>query len=141
MIWFLLAALVGCSTIVENHGYVPSPDKLAALEIGVSDREAVASSIGVPTVINSTYGESWFYVASQFEKMGIQERTEVMRDVVVVSYDEGGLLSNIEAYQLQDGHAVQISKRVTETNLGRLSIVGQLFQNVGRIDTTGILEQ
>lgn len=142
-IWLIAAFAflsVACAPIVRNHGYVPLPEDLALLEVGVSSKENVQETIGHPAATNTKYGDDWFYMSNQFEQVGPTEPREVNREMVVVSFNEAEILSNIQSYTLRDGRAVLLTRRVTETNLGRVSFIEQMLKGLGRIDPTSIFE-
>ena len=73
--------------------------------------------------------------------MGYREAEVVNREVVVVSFNAGGQVSNVERYGLEDGRVVALSRRVTETNLGRLTIVEQFLRSLGRIDPSELINR
>lgn len=130
----LLAAVAACSPIYTNHGYIPPDDQLESLAVGVDGREEVLEVAGAPVTTNDDYGETWYYVSSRFRHEGYKEPEEIERSVVAISFDRGGSVSNVERFALQDGRAVAISRRVTETNVGRLRFVDQILRGLGRID-------
>ena len=141
IVGIVLLLFASCSSIYQNHGYVPPDDSLQEVEVGISNREAVAEAIGTPAIQNSRYGETWIYAASRFKIRGYLEADEVDRQVVAVSFDEAGVLSNVERFTLEDGQVIVLSRRVTELNLGRLSVVEQVLRGLGRIDPTSILDR
>ena len=130
----LLAAVAACSPIYTNHGYIPPDDQLGSVAIGVDGREEVLEVAGVPITTNDDYGETWYYVSSRFRQEGYREPEEIERSVVAISFDSGGSVSNVEKFALRDGRAVVISRRVTDTNVGRLKFVDQILRGLGRID-------
>ncbi len=137
----LTCVVIACAPVVRNYGYTPSDEDLSVLELGVADKVEVRTAIGAPAAANSTYGDDWFYVANDFVQEGISAPRETDRRVVVVSFDDEGKLSNVARYGLQDGRAVALSRRVTETNLGRLNLIQQMLRSLGRIDPTSAFDQ
>ncbi|MCY3877749.1 MAG: outer membrane protein assembly factor BamE [Rhodobacteraceae bacterium] len=135
-IFAIVALLAACQPVAQNFGYVPVETELAQIETGVSDKAAVRRAIGMPATRNEHYGDAWFYVSSRMEQRTYRAPQEVDRQVVVVSFDQQGLVSNVERYTLEDGRAVALSSRVTETDFGRLTIIQQLLRSLGRIDPT-----
>lgn len=131
--------LNSCSPIIDNHGYVPTDGELESLETGVSTKTQVAQAIGLPATANKRYGDDWYYVASRIRQRGVLPPEEIERQVVAVSFDEDGILTNVSKYGLEDGRGVVLSRRITETNLGRLSIIQQLLGSLGRVDPTTII--
>lgn len=137
----LVAALISaCTPIIRNHGYVPSEDELALVEVGVDTRETVNQKIGRPSTSGLLNDEGWYYVQSQYRTVGPREPKEVDRQVLVVTFNEAGKVDNIAKFGLEDGNVVEISRRVTETNIKGITIIQQLLGSFGQIraaDVTG----
>lgn len=136
----LTAALAGlcllvasCAAIYRNHGYVPPDDELALVEVGTDTRETVAEKIGRPSAEGLLNDTGWFYVQSRFETYGPREPKEIDRQVVAVTFSDRGTVENIARYGLEDGRVIEISRRVTETNIKGIGFVRQLLSNFGRI--------
>jgi outer membrane protein assembly factor BamE (lipoprotein component of BamABCDE complex) len=141
-LWVLggvLCLLAACATIVRNHGYVPDETELSLIEVGVDTRETVAEKIGRPTAQGLLNDVGWFYIQSRFEHIGPREPQEVERQVVAITFSEGGTVDNIGRFGLEDGRVVEISRRVTETNIKGIGFIRQLFSNFGRIRAGDIL--
>ena len=129
----LAAGLAACSPIYRNHGYVPAEDELALVEVGVDTRETVGQKIGRPSTSGLLNDEGWFYVQSRYEHRGPREPREIERQVLAVTFNQSGVVENIARYGLEDGRVVQISRRVTETNIKGISLIQQLLGSFGRI--------
>ncbi|MBP9182733.1 MAG: outer membrane protein assembly factor BamE [Fuscovulum sp.] len=127
-----------CATVVRNHGYIPDETELAQVEIGVDTRETVAEKIGRPSAQGLLNDIGWFYVQSRFEHVGPREPKEVDRQVVAITFTEAGVVDNVGRYGLEDGRVIDISRRVTETNVKGIGFIRQLLANFGRIQTTDL---
>ncbi len=127
----LLAA--ACTAIYRNHGYVPSEDELAQVQIGKDTREIVAEKIGRPSAEGLLNDQGWFYVQSRFKAVGPREPEEIEREVLAVTFSDNGTVENIARYGLEDGRVIEISRRVTETNVKGIGFIRQLLSNFGRI--------
>ncbi len=127
-------ALAACSTLVDNHGYVPTEDELARIEVGRDTRETVASIAGRPSSAGILSSSGWYYVKSTYETRLYRAPVEVDREVVAVSYDEDGFVSNIERFGLEDGQVVVLNRRVTEDNRAGIGFIRQLFGNLGNFN-------
>ncbi|MDW4548610.1 outer membrane protein assembly factor BamE [Defluviimonas sp. D31] len=134
-----VVTLSACTAIYQNHGYVPRDDELAKVVVGESTREAVAETVGRPTSTGLLTGAAWYYVGSRFRQYGIRAPEEIEREVVAISFDEAGLVENVERFGLENGRAVVISRRVTDSNVKGLSFLRQLLGNVGNIDASQVL--
>ncbi len=128
-----LAVLVACAPVYRNHGYVPAPDELALLEVGVDTRETVAQKVGRPGTSGLLNDVGWFYVQSRFKNLGYREPQEIDRQVLAITFDAAGVVENIATFGLADGQVVQISRRVTESNIKGIGFIRQLLGSLGKI--------
>ncbi|MBE0553012.1 MAG: outer membrane protein assembly factor BamE [Rhodobacteraceae bacterium] len=133
-------ALSSCSTIAENHGFVPSDEELALVEVGKDTRETVAATLGRPSASGLLNDVGWFYVQSRWERRGAFAPREVDREVVSITFTEDGVVENVERFGLEDGKVVAISRRVTEPNIKGLTFLRQLFGSIGRLRADSILD-
>lgn len=129
----LAAGLAACSPVFRNHGYVPAEEELALVEVGKDTRDTVSQKIGRPSTSGLLNDDGWFYVQSRYKHFGPREPKEVERQVLAITFNQAGVVENIGRYGLEDGKVVEISRRVTETNVKGLSIIQQLLGNFGRI--------
>ena len=129
-----------CTTIYRNHGYVPDDIDLTKVEVGVDTRDTVAEKIGRPSAQGLLNDEGWFYVQSRFKHMGPRAPEEIDRQVLAVTFNDAGVVDNIGRYGLTDGRVVEISRRVTDTNIKGIGFIRQLFSNFGRIQAGDIFK-
>lgn len=133
LIALMLVAVAACTPIYRNHGYVPREDELERIVVGQSTREIVGQTVGRPASSGLLTGSAWYYVGSRFRHYGMRAPKEVERQVVAISFDEAGLVSNVERFGLQDGQVVAISRRVTDSNIKGVSFLRQLLGNIGNV--------
>ena len=131
---FALLALGACSELVRNHGYAPSEDELSTIAVGKDTRETVAFKVGRPTAGGVMSDSGWYYVQSRWSQRGARAPQETERQVVAVSFDAGGRVSNIERFGLADGQVVALSRRVTDSNIKGVGLIRQLLGNLGRVN-------
>lgn len=135
----LVAALSACSATYRNHGYVPSEEDLSFVAVGVDTRDTVATAIGVPGTAGLLTEGGWFYVQSRFKHSGPRKPQEIEREVLAISFDEDGVVENIERFGLEDGRVVVLSRRVTDSNIKGVSFIRQLFGSIGRLNAGDLL--
>lgn len=135
----MLMALAACATLYQNHGYVPREDELQKVVVGTSTRDDVARAVGRPSSTGLLTGGAWYYVGSRFRHYGPREPQEIDRQVVAISFDEGGTVENVERFGLENGQAVVLSRRVTDSNIKGLSFLRQLLGNIGNISAGQLL--
>lgn len=135
----VVGALIACSPVFRNHGYVPAEEELAQIEVGVDTRDSVGEKIGRPSTSGLLNDEGWYYVQSRYRHFGPREPKEIERQVVAITFNEAGRVDNIGRFGLEDGKVVEISRRVTETNIKGLGLIRQLLGNFGRIQAGDVL--
>ncbi|MGL4235138.1 outer membrane protein assembly factor BamE [Tabrizicola sp.] len=135
----LVATIAACSPVFRNHGYVPSEDELALIEVGTDTRDTVGEKIGRPSTSGLLNDVGWFYVQSRYKLVGPREPQEIDRQVLVINFTEAGVVENIGRFGLEDGRVVEISRRVTETNVKGLSFIQQILGSFGRLQAGDLL--
>lgn len=136
----LVLSVAACSPVYRNHGYVPTEQDLALIEVGTDTRETVGQKIGRPSTQGLLNDVGWFYVQSRYKHFGPRAPKEIERQVLAVTFTEAGVVENIARYGLEDGRVVEISRRVTETNVKGLSVIQQILGTFGKLDAGSLLE-
>jgi outer membrane protein assembly factor BamE (lipoprotein component of BamABCDE complex) len=126
-------ALAACTPIYDRHGYTPAQEDLDNLIVGVDTRGTVEEFVGPPSASGVMRDEAWYYVSSNFITRGARAREEYFRQVVAISFDQNGVVKNIERFGLEDGMVVVLNRRVTDDNIEGVSFLGQLLGNVGNL--------
>ena len=137
----VLLTMVACTEIVRNHGYAPAEEDLATLAVGKDTRESVAFKVGRPSAGGLMQDGAWYYVQSRWSQRGAAAPQEVGREVVAISFDSRGQVSNIERFGLEDGQVVALSRRVTDSNIKGVGLIRQLLGNLGRVNPGQFLRQ
>lgn len=133
------AALSGCTALYPNHGYVPPDDELAQVVVGQTTQGDLEGLIGRPSSQGLLTGSAWYYVGSRWRTYGAFEPQEINREVVAISFDPNGTVSNVERFGLERGRVVTLSSRVTDTGVTTVSLAGQLLGNLGNFDAGSII--
>ena len=134
------AALAACQPILRHHGYVPTDEVLALIEVGRDTRDSVALTIGRPSASGVVNDGGFYYVRSEWRQVGPRRPEETDRQVVAISSDQGGRVENIERFTLQDGQVVPLSRRVTDSNIRNVSFLRQLLGGLGRFNAEQFLD-
>lgn len=134
-----LMGLVACSATFQNHGFVPPQDELDAIIPGVDTRDSLALSVGQPSAAGVIREDAWFYAAYRVRNFAYQAPEVIERDIVAITFDDEGVVQNIERFGLEDGQFVQLSRRVTGGGIGEVTILTQILRNFGRLDVGNII--
>ncbi|MEM0946698.1 MAG: outer membrane protein assembly factor BamE [Pseudomonadota bacterium] len=131
---FALALLSACGATFQNHGYVPADEVLQNVVVGVDTRDTVASAIGSPGVSGIVDDSGWYYVRSRYRNFAFYAPEEIDRQVLAISFDANGVVTNIERFGLERGRVVPLSRRVTTSNTQGIGLLRQAFGNLGQIN-------
>jgi outer membrane protein assembly factor BamE (lipoprotein component of BamABCDE complex) len=135
-----IVLLSACSAIYRNHGYVPSDVDLETVKVGVSSRQDVADTIGRPSASGLLNDKGWYYVQSKYKHVGPMKPEEIDRQVVAISFDDRGIVENVERFGLAEGRVVPLSRRVTESNIKGVSFLRQLFSSLGQFRAKDVIK-
>ena len=129
---FLLAA---CQDNLQVRGNIPDEEVVAEIRPGVHGREDVVEMLGSPSTISTFQDTTWYYVGQKTEQFAFLKPEVVERTVLVISFDESGLVGETKSFTLADGREIDPVGRVTPTEGRDLTIMQQLFGNIGRFPT------
>jgi len=116
---------------MRTHGYVPPQEDLDNVIVGVDTRDTVNDTLGVPTTFGAVKDGNYYYVRSQFKQLGMFKPEEISREVVSVSFDDKGVVRNIERFGLENGEVIVLEHRVTETSVPDLGFIRRLISTIG----------
>jgi outer membrane protein assembly factor BamE (lipoprotein component of BamABCDE complex) len=80
----------------------------------------------------------YFYVTQRVQQRGYRAPEVIDREVVAISFDADGVVSNVERFGLEDGNAVALSRRVTDSTVQGAGLLRQLLGNVGQLDASAL---
>lgn len=133
---FLLMACVlaaaACSPVRNQRGYLPDPDKVAAIQAGVDDKMSVMERLGSPTNVGTFQSDTWYYISSKEEQTAFYWPETTERKVLAITFDPSGKVATVENYDLSNGKQVALVDRETPTHGREMTVLQQLFSNIGR---------
>lgn len=133
-------ALAACQPLYQNHGFVPTDEDLAKVQVGKTTRDQLDDTIGRPSSSGVLAGSGWYYVQSRWRTIGAFAPKEIDRQVVAVSFDPKGVVTNVQRFGLDHGNVVTLSSRVTESNIKGVGVVRQLLGSFGRMNAGQFLD-
>ncbi|WP_137700310.1 outer membrane protein assembly factor BamE [Marimonas lutisalis] len=131
-----LILVSGCAEIIRNHGYVPAEAELQEITVGVDSRQTVEDVLGAPSSSALLQGGDIYYVRSQVRHFGAMRPKVIDREVVAISFDEAGVVQNIERFGLKDGQVVPLARRVTSSSVEGKGFIRQLMGAFGNFSPT-----
>ncbi|CAE7594959.1 unnamed protein product [Symbiodinium microadriaticum] len=130
----------GCTSRVKTHGYLPEPETLEVIQVGVDNRDSVHAMLGSPTDQTTFPQEGvdvWYYVSTTMEGWAFMRPSAVDRQVVALYFDQNGNVSDVRHYGFEDGTVIDYNDRETPTRGKELTFLGQIFGNLGRVGAPG----
>jgi len=124
-----------CNPVMRSHGYVPNQNAPTDVTPGEDDKASVLERLGNPSTRGVFEEDTWYYVSSTREELAYFEPRMRSRRIVAIHFDPGGNVAGVDEYDLEDGRRVRLVGRETPTRGRELSILEQLFGNIGRLPT------
>jgi len=129
-----LVAAGACTPIFRSHGYVPPAEELAQIQVGKDTRESVEEAIGAPGASGVVRDSGYYYVSSRVRHYGPKRPEVVSRELVAISFDQRGVVRNIERFGLEDGLVIPLERRVTDSSVQDKGFLRQLLGNIGNFN-------
>ncbi len=133
-------ALPGCAIFSDQphyRGIAVSQHDLNELTPGISSTADAQAVLGPPTVQEVFDQNNWIYI-SQITKMRIGQTEGVKQQhVVVLSFDDNGVLQSVSQKDLNDSVTVAMETRQTPVPGGKAGFFQQLIGGVGSYNPLG----
>ena len=131
-----VAYVSACSPRIASRGNAPEPEMLEQITIGESTKGDVTDILGSPSTVAAFDENVWLYISKTTETVAFFEPETVEQKVVLISFDAGNRVEILSEYDLEDGKPVIPTDRVTPTAGREMTILQQLFGNLGRFSET-----
>jgi outer membrane protein assembly factor BamE (lipoprotein component of BamABCDE complex) len=128
----LALLLSACSNDVEYRGYLPRAGDLQRVQTGMSKAE-IEALLGSPSTSATVRysGDSYYYISSTVQQRAFFTPVETDRRVFAVRFDVNDRVESFANYGLEDGRIINISTRETPTRGRELTVLQQIFGNIG----------
>lgn len=128
----LAVVLAACAPRVDQRGNLLDPDNVLAVQPGVQTKEQVAQLLGTPSTIATFDDKTWYYISKRTETTAFFAPDITDQQVLVVTFDDADVVEKIKLYGMDDAYEIEPVDRTTPTYGQRLTILQQLFGNIGR---------
>lgn len=129
---FALVLLAACEPRIGAHGFVPNPERVAQVQPGAADKLDVSEILGAPSAVANFDASTWYYVSQRSSATAFFKPEIVEQTVLAVRFDDNDLVSSVDRFTLEDGRIVDPVARQTPTAGNELTLLQQLFGNIGR---------
>ncbi|WND02238.1 outer membrane protein assembly factor BamE [Temperatibacter marinus] len=128
----LMVSLTACGQRLQTRGYIFDKELADAIQPGVDNKQSVQATMGTPTLLAAFSDQTWYYVSTNVEVKPLFLPTPKWRRVMSVSFNEQGVVTGVENYDLSHARAIDPVDDKTPTKGKQLGFFQQLFMNVGR---------
>jgi outer membrane protein assembly factor BamE (lipoprotein component of BamABCDE complex) len=139
-------SLIACLALTSCGWLMPPPqlrgnkvdaEHLKELTPGVSTKADVTAVIGSPTAHDSFDDNVWLYISEVTQQRIGRTLGELDQNVVVLRFDDKGVLRDVGKLDQSDGLPVSVVARTTPSPGTEASFLQQLLGNIGRFNPTG----
>lgn len=135
----VLAALLisSCSPRVDNRGNLPADDVVASLKPGVHTKANVVALMGTPSSVGTFDDKTWYYISRTTETRSFFKPEAVDQKIIMVKFDDSGVVTDVEQRGMEVAQNVETVDRTTPTAGHSLTLIEQLFGNIGQFNNGG----
>jgi outer membrane protein assembly factor BamE (lipoprotein component of BamABCDE complex) len=130
----LALALTACQPTIDQRGNLPDKSKMAEIEPGVTTKEMVSQILGSPSSVSTFSDKTWYYISRRTEQTAFFDPEVLDQQVVVVAFDDGGVVREIQHLNLADGRPIDPTSRETPSAGRELGFMEQLIGNLGKFN-------
>jgi outer membrane protein assembly factor BamE (lipoprotein component of BamABCDE complex) len=133
--WLLLASVVAvaaCSPRIDQRGNLLDPDAVLAVQPGVQTKEQVAQLLGTPSTVATFSDKTWYYISKRTSTTAFFQPSITDQQVLVVKFNDSNVVEKVQLLGMDDAYEIEPVARTTPTYGQRLTILQQLFGNIGR---------
>lgn len=131
----IILLMAGCTPVQATRGNIVENFRMAEIVPGVSNRTNVLKSLGSPTTKAPFDDNVWYYIGQKTEKTGVFDPKVVEKKIVVVAFNQDGIVDTIENVDAE-GIDIPTVSRKTPTSGNEVTVLQQLIGNVGRFNKT-----
>jgi outer membrane protein assembly factor BamE (lipoprotein component of BamABCDE complex) len=128
-------AIAGCASSVEQRGNLPTPEKLAEVQPGVTSKDQVVKILGSPSSISIFSDKSWYYISRRTGQFAFFDPDVIDQQVYIVNFDDQGVVKTVDHKGVQDARAIDPVPRATPAPGRELTFLEQLIGNVGKFNS------
>lgn len=128
--FIMLLGACSSDVFLVHNGNMPSTDKIDQVAKGQT-RAEVEHILGAPSAVTSFDANTWIYMSSTLKKVAFLKPEETKRDVLAITFNDKGLVTDIKTYNKEDGKNIALDKTETPTVGHDIGFFRKYFGGVG----------
>lgn len=121
-----------CGNGKALRGYVFDTELADAIQPGVDNRTSVETTLGTPTMRATFDDSTWYYISTTVRVRPIFWPDATGHRVLIVSFNDSGVVSDVNNLGLEDMREVENVSDKTPTKGRKLNLFEQIFGSIGR---------
>ncbi len=119
----------------RTAGLAGPREQVFVLAAGVLRGDDVIQLLGSPSTTATFDDETWYYISQRTETVAFYAPETTDQKVLALKFDKAGLLKDMQTYTLKDGRAIAMVDRKTPTAGKELTLIEQVFGNIGKFSS------
>ena len=125
-------AFAGCAPTIDHRGYVVPKQAIEKIAAGTATRTEVLQALGTPSTTAAFDDNTWYYFGATTQREAFYDPELIERHVLILRFDDGGLLSEVGTRDAKSGRKVTLVSRETPTAGHSFTVIEQILGNIGR---------
>jgi outer membrane protein assembly factor BamE (lipoprotein component of BamABCDE complex) len=121
----------GCAERVTTHGQVIKTQNVQQIVTGQHRKEDVQYLLGSPSATATFNTNTWYYLSEKKVSKPLANDKITERRVITVTFDDKGLVKNIDDITMADIPETSLNERITPTHGQSLGVLDQMIENIG----------
>lgn len=122
-----------CTPTVSQRGNMIEDSQIVDLRRGESTRSDVLQAFGSPTTKSTFDPLVWYYIGQETEKRGILDPKVVKERVILVAFNEEGILEAVEEID-RDRIDIPYVREKTPTHGNETTVMQEFLGNLGKFN-------
>lgn len=126
--------LAGCAGIRDHRGAVLDDELVAAVQVGVDNKQSVQQTLGRPTFAGTFSENDWYYVSRDTNTFAFRNPRVTKQTVVHIRFDAVGNVIAVEKSGRELIASINPSNDKTPTVGRERSLFDDIFGNIGAVN-------
>ena len=120
-----------CTPRISQHGHFPNSKLISEIENNKMTKQQVLKKLGSPSAVGTFEDNRWYYITRETEQVAFYKPVLTKSDIVLIEFDSAGITKKVEKLSNDAARDIKPVSRITETKGHKISILEQLFGNLG----------
>ncbi|CAN5124642.1 outer membrane protein assembly factor BamE [soil metagenome] len=130
-----VALLAGCAGVRDHRGAVIDSELVAAVQVGVDNKESVQRTLGRPSFVSQFAPTDWYYVSRDTNTFAFRNPRVTDQTVLRVRFDQAGNVVSVDKTGREQIASINPVNDKTPTAGRQRSLLEDIFGNIGTVNS------